>query len=220
MKRGKFLQESGAVMLEGMVVMVVTMLVLVWLLAVGFIYYQRYLTTVVTNDAAVKIASTYHNPDSDIIMGYITTEDVSARDLYRGYGRGSSAGNLLEVNERRTTEYVKYVLDKANFSGVVDDVDVRLELVADSYVRSHVKLTVTCTYRTPFGEVLGVFGMRGKQTYSVVSCSDCTDILNYYSTVSFADAITDGTYSKGTGIVDSVVKLLNTLVKTYNHFRS
>ena len=120
-------REKGAIMLEAIFVMVITMLVLVWLLAVGFLYYQRYTTTVVTNDAAVKIASTYNNPSSDIIMGYVATEDVSGRNLYRNFTSGSASSNLLEVNEKRAEAYVKYILDKANFSGVVEDVDVELK---------------------------------------------------------------------------------------------
>lgn len=202
-------------MLEGMFVMVITMIILVWLLALGFVYYQRYVTTIVTNDAAVKIASTYNNPASDIIMGYVTTEDVSARNLYRGF----ESGNLEEVNEERATAYVKYILNQANFSGVVDDVQVNLELVNDSYVRKHVELTVTCTYNTPFGVALEFFGMDGSSTYSVTACSDCTDISEHYSTVHFSKTLTSGTYMKGSGIVDSIISLLNSLVKTYNqHF--
>nr|WP_296462789.1 hypothetical protein [uncultured Acetatifactor sp.] len=212
----KRLRENGAIMLEGIIVMVITMFVLIWLLAIGFIYYQRYTTTIVANDAVVKIASTYNNPTSDIIMGYVTTEDVSGRDLYRNFTNGA----LQRANERRATEYVKYMLDKVNFSGVIQDVDVELSLVRDSAVRKHIELTVTCTYKTPFGEALEMFGMYDTNTYSILACSDCTDILDYYSTVNFEKVLTDGTYTAGTGIVDSILKLLNSLVKTYNQFQS
>lgn len=208
--RKRRLQENGAIMLEGMIVMVITMIVLIWLLALGFIYYQRYITTVVTNDAAVKIASTYNNPASDIIMGYVTTEDVSGRNLYRGF----QDGNLVDVNEERASAYVKYILDKANFSGVVEDVDVELRLVNDSCVRRHVELTVTCTYNTPFGVALEFFGMDSSSTYSVTACSDCTDISEYYSTVHFTKSLTDGTYTEG--LAGSILSFLNTLVKVYN----
>lgn len=213
-------REKGAIMLEAIIVMVITMLVLVWLLAVGFIYYQRYTTTVVTNDAVVKIASTYNNPSSDIIMGYVTTEEVSGRNLYRNFTSGSASSNLLEINENRAEAYVKYILDKANFTGVVEDVDVELRLVRDSLVRKHVELKVTCTYNTPFGEALEFFGMRAADTYSVTACSDCTDVLDYYSTVHFVQTLTDGTYIDGTGIINSIVKLLNKMVQTYNQFIS
>lgn len=216
MRKRKIAQENGAIMLEGIFIMIMTMFILIWLLALGFMYYQRYTTTVVANDAIVKIASTYNNPTSDIIMGYVTTEEVSGRNLYRNFTSTSTSSNLLEVNERRAGEYVKYILDKANFSGVVEDVDVQLKLKFDSSVRKHLELTVTCTYNTPFGVALDFFGMNARNTYSVTACSDCTDVLDYYSTVAFVKTLTDGTYTKGAGIVNSILKLLNSLVKSYN----
>lgn len=94
-------------------------------------HYQRYVTTVVTNDAAVKIASTYNNPTSDIIMGYVTTEDIGNRDLYRGFTVGSNSSDLHTVNEDRAASYVKYVLDNANFAGTVKEVDVNLNMVSE-----------------------------------------------------------------------------------------
>lgn len=49
--------EKGEIMLEGMIVIIITLFILIWILAVGFIYYQRYITNIVANDTAVKIAS-------------------------------------------------------------------------------------------------------------------------------------------------------------------
>ena len=125
MKKQNWRGERGAIMLEVMIVMVITLFVLIWILGLGFVYYQRYITTVVTNDAATKIASTYNNIDSDIIMGYVNTEALTGRNLYRRF----SADTLHGANEDRAAAYVRYILDKANFVGVVDSVDVELELV-------------------------------------------------------------------------------------------
>lgn len=215
-KRWKPGGERGAIMLEGMVVTVITLFVLIWILGLGFVYYQRYLTTVVTNDAAAKVASTYNNPNSDIIMGYVSTEALSGRNLYRRF----AADGLQSTNEERAGAYVRYILDKANFTGVVDNVDVELKLVMDSTLRRHVELTTTCTYNTPFGEGLEMFGMEGVHTYQVKSCADCTDYADYVSTVDYGYAWSDGTFTKGMGIIDSAIGLINSLVGTYNHFSS
>ena len=53
-------QERGAIVLEGMIATIFTVFMLVWVLGLGFVCYQRYVTTVVTNDATVKVASTYN----------------------------------------------------------------------------------------------------------------------------------------------------------------
>lgn len=213
-------QESGAIMLEGMIVVIITLFILIWLLGLGFLYYQRYITTVVTNDAAVKVASTYRNPTSDIIMGYVTTEDLSNRDLYRNFNSDSEASDLRETNEDRAASYIKYILDLANFTGVVKDVQVELTLVTDSLVRKHVEITTTCTFDTPFGEGLELFGMSGTNTYSVTAYADCTDFSDYIATVDYELAWSVGRFTEGTGLVDSIVKLINTCVKYYNHQHS
>lgn len=212
--------ERGEIMIEGMIVMVITMFILIWILGLGFLYYQRYVTTIVTNDAAVKIASTYNNPTSDIIMGYVTTEDISNRDLYRGFAVGNNSSDLHTVNEDRAASYVKYVLDAANFAGTVKNVDVEMKLVSDSAVRRHIELTTVCEYNTPFGEVFEMFGMSRTAKYSVTASADYTDLADYASTVNFSKSLTDGTFTSGTGFVDSIIKFLNTLVGVYNHNHS
>lgn len=200
--------------------MVITMFILIWILGLGFLYYQRYVTTVVTNDAAVKIASTYNNPTSDIIMGYVTTEDISNRDLYRGFTVGSNSSDLHTVNEDRAESYVKYVLDTANFAGTVKDVDVELKMVSDSAVRKHIKLTTVCEYNTPFGEIFEMFGMGRTAKYTVTACADYTDMADFVSTVNFSKSLTDGTFTSGMGFIDSLIGMLNTLVEVYNHSHS
>ena len=207
-------------MIEGMVVMVITMFILIWILGLGFLYYQRYVTTIVTNDAVVKIAATYNNPTSDIIMGYITTEDISNRDLYRNFAIGNSSSDLHTINEDRAQSYVKYVLNSANFAGTVKDVDVDLDLVFDSVLRKHVELTTVCEYNTPFGEIFEMFGMGRTAKYSVTASADYTDMADYVSTVNFIKSLTDGTFTSGTGFTNTLIKMLNSLIGLYNHVHS
>jgi len=207
-------------MVEGMIVLFMTMFILIWILGLGFLYYQRYVTTVVTNDAAVKIASTYNNPTSDIIMGYVTTEDISNRDLYRGFTVGSNSSDLHTVNEDRAESYVKYVLDTANFAGTVKDVDVELKMVSDSAVRKHIELTTVCEYNTPFGEIFEMFGMGRTAKYTVTASADYTDMADFVSTVNFSKSLTDGTFTSGMGFIDSLIGMINTLVEVYNHSHS
>lgn len=213
MNNGSWRQERGAIMLEAMIVMVITLFMLIWILGLGFVYYQRYLTRVVTNDAAAKVAATYNNPSSDIIMGYVNTEALSGRDLYRR----APSSRLETVNENRAEAYVRYILDQANFTGVVDGVEVELRLVLDSTLRRHVELTTTCTYDTPFGEGLELFGMSGVNTYRVYASADCTDYADYISTVDYESAWAKGTFLGKEKFFSSILKYLNSAVKTYNH---
>lgn len=200
--------DNGEIMLEGMIVVLITTLMLVWILGVGFLFYQKYLVTSITNDAASKVAATYNNPGSDLIMGYISTEDLAGRDLYRGFTNNS----LYEVNKGKASSYVEYRLKKTNFAGTISDVAVDLELCKDSPLRKHITVKTTCTFNTPFGIGLEIFGMDGKRTYEAYASADCTDVIDYISTVDFAAS------QLGGGAVNSkVITFINSLIKIFNH---
>ena len=204
----RYRKESGEIMLEGMIVMVITMFLLIWILGVGFIYYQRYLVTATTNDAAKKIAATYNNPDSDIILGYIDSENLSDRDLYRNFNNNS----LHEVNESKAQTYVTYMLEKTNFYGTVEDVDIAMKVVQDSALRKHIEIRTECTFNTPFGQALDLFGMDGRVTYESTGRADCTDVIDYISTVDFASY-----QLGGSGVSGKITKMINSLIKIFNH---
>lgn len=197
--------ESGEVMIEGMIVMVITMLMLVWVLGIGFIYYQKYTVRTVTNDATTKAASTYDAPTSDLIMGYIKVNDLSKRELY-------ATPDLTDINTARAESYIKYMLDRTNFSGTIDDVIVTLDYKSDNLGRSHIEVTTECTFTTPFGEGLEIFGMSPDITYSVTSYAESTSLHDYVSSVELSNALTNGTFLSGTGFVDKTVKMINSFI--------
>lgn len=94
-----------------------------------------------------------------------------------------------------------------------------MELVSDSMLRKHVKITVNCTYNTPFGEALSYFGMNASTKYSVSACADCVDYAEYISVVNGASILNSGEYTKKTDFVNSIVKMLNSFVKLYNRIK-
>lgn len=205
--------ESGEVMLEGMIIMCLTMFLLVWILGVGFIYYQRNVITTISNDAAVKIADTYCYPSSDLIIGYVEPENFTNRDLYRGI----MGDSLLEKNTEKAKKYIQYRLQKTNFSNVVDSVEVELEMINDSALRKHIEVTAKCTFNTPFGVALKFFGMSDKFTYQAVGRADCTDVIDYISTVDYRDNFDKNLNSNFVKAIDSCTKLIYKLIDKYNH---
>lgn len=205
-------KERGAIMLEGMIVMVITMIMLIWILAIGFIYYQKYLVTITTNDVAVKIAATYANPSSDIVMGYMTGDEIVNRNIYRNLFGGNDS--LTEIQENKAAKYVGYQLKRTNFAGVIDEdnIHVDLNLVADSWTRKHIEVITECTFNTPFNIALDYIGMGKTTTYKASACADCTDIIDYISTVEYAHSMS----SLG-ALGSKTVKMINQFVSIYNH---
>lgn len=204
-------RESGEVMLEGTIVMVVTLLMLVWILGVGFLYYQKYVVRIATNDVANKIATSYDAPSSDIVMGYISAKDFDKKTIY-------NSSEMDTVNQARTESYVNYILEKANLYGTVEDTVIQLEHSKDALGRSHITVTTECTFNTPFGAGLEIFGMSAKRTYTVTAYADSTSLTDYISTVSIADAITSGAVIKIPGFVDSTIKMINSFMGMCKQF--
>lgn len=206
--------QSGEIMLESTIVLTITIMMLIWVLGLGFLYYQGYLVTTATNDAAVKIANTYSNPTSDIVMGYVDVDDFCERDLYRG----KKSESLLMVNQSKAEKYIKYQLEKTNFANTVNDVEVEVKLVADSKYRSHIEVTSVCNFNTPFGFALDFFGMDSLMNYTATSCCECVNFTDYINSVDYTDYCR-GLVDKSSvgGLLNSAVKLIDKLVALFNH---
>lgn len=201
-------KEKGEVMLESLIIMTLTLFILIWLLGLGFMHYQRYLLTVVTNDAAAKVAATYNNPTSDLVLGYMATEDITSRDLYRSF----TASNLVGVAQQKAEKYVVYMLNRTNFMGTIDHVEVKVQFVQDTIYRRHIQVDSVCTFRNPFGNIMSMFGMNDTMKCAATSRADCTDVIDYVNTV---DVVKNATSLKWTG--SKLIDLVNSIMKVTNH---
>ena len=73
-------------------------------------------------------------------------------------------------------------------------------------------MTTECTFNTPVGEGLEIFGMSPDITYSVTSYAESTSLHDYVSSVELSNALTNGTFLSGTGFVDKTVKMINSFI--------
>lgn len=202
-------RDSGEVMIEGLIIVILTVFLLLWILAVGFLHYQRYIVTAVVNDAAKKVAATYNNPTSDMVMGFIQVEDLSARDLYRGV----ESQSLQIANYGRTKSYIEYMLKKLGTSDMIDNINIELNFISDniSSSRGHVVLKATCRFNTPIGEALDFFGMSKLVGYECEAYAECQDLANYISTADFMSGMTKPfDETKTAKMINSVFKLFYT----------
>ena len=206
--------ESGEIMIEGMFIMIVTMFILFWLIGLGFLYYERYIITIINNDAAKKIAATYNQPSSDMIMGFTSTFNVTHRPVYRHLDPVNELGTYA-VAKLKTENYVKYMLDITNFPGAVDSVDVDIHVKVDSVTRKHVIVTSSCTFWTPMAGVFDFFGMGRTQDFEVTSYAEVIDYSEYVAAVNFATGL--GNIFSGSGkLLKGAEKLTNKIIQVLN----
>lgn len=211
--------ESGEVMLEGMIVMVITMIMLIFLLGLGFIYYQRYVVTSITNDAAIKIADTYAYPMSDLVIGYVEPDEFTSRNLYRAILTRIGGDSMHDNNEAKITAYIERQLEKTNFSGVIKDVQVTMEVVTDSTLRSHIEVETVCEFNTPFGFALEFLGLNRTFTYKTYGRADCTDKMEYISTSDYFYRVLSASdvKSKTLKMANSITKFIYKIIEVTTH---
>ncbi|MBR4733742.1 MAG: hypothetical protein IK081_13340 [Lachnospiraceae bacterium] len=213
--------ESGEVMLEGVIIMTITIFILIWLMGMAFLYYQRYVTTIVTNDAAVKVAATYTNPTSDLVMGYVSSEDISNKDLFRSLVESfATPGSTAAVNKDRARSYILYMLNRVNFNGIIQDVTVDMNVVNDTMSRSHIVITSTCEFKTPLGDVFSMFGLSRTQKYQVVSTAEYLDFSEFASTLGTAKYFENLGPLGNNKLVKSATKLIKSITTYYNKIRT
>ena len=218
-KKRRIEGEKGEIMLEAIIILTVTMFILFWLIGLSFLYYERYVISIVTNDAAKKVAASYNYPNSDVIMGYVDVKTVISKDTYRHFGlKGDVTGRTLQsMNVDRAEAYVKYMLDITNFPGTVENVEVTLKQKNDAMLRKHIEVTTTCKMFTPLSGVFDFFGMEQIQEFGNTAYAEVVDYQDYYSTVAYAKSFESALSSCGS-FLKSIQKALNTAVKCYNHF--
>lgn len=205
-------RESGAIMIEGYLVLVVTTLMLIWILAVGFMYYEHFAFKIFLNDATAKIGATYNNPESDIVMGYMSAESIASRDLYRL----SDDSELNEVNNQKVESYLVYLFKKYTFDQM-KLISVDVDLVADSRLRNHVEVTATCMPKSPYGNIFALIGGPEATLWTETAYADCTDIIDYFSTVDFVHSVSNLGFLDENKKIKKVTGLIKSVVKLYNH---
>lgn len=195
-------------MIEGMIVLIITLFVLVWLIGLCVLFYEFATLSIVTNDTASKIANSYYyDGEKDIVMGFIRSEDFLQKKLYRAKADNETKNNNVEKAEK----YVKYKMDKLVFINHLKDIKVNTKLVNDTMFRRHIEVEVTGTFVPPAAAFFERWGMRKEYTYSSVACADCTDTIEYLGAVNlsnFSMALDETAAAK---FAESIKKLMDAL---------
>ena len=194
-------EDEGSLMLDGMIVMLMTIMILVFLLGFGFLLYQQWAVCNIANDTATRIAQSYAYPNTDPVIGYVNTDLLESVPLFRYAG-----DSLAAQNESKGRKYAAWSLKQSSFAYPVSDPVISVETKHDALARRHVEVTIQAEYEIPFGGALEYFGLSRTVTYSGTGEAVCANILDYVNTVDTFKALTDQTFgSKALGAVNSIL---------------
>lgn len=172
--------ERGEMMIESILVMIPTLFVLVFILCLGFFFYQEWNVQTSATETANKIAELYPILGAELNTGvtdYSQIEDVSK---YR-YLFGDS--NQISANQARGESYGKSYLSIVSLAYPSNPPEVSIEVIEDAFACRHIKVTVAGDYTLPFSEGFEVFGLKGKYHFIAEGEALSTDYSDYISSI-------------------------------------
>lgn len=169
---------SGEVMLESTIVMMLVLFLLIALISLGFLFYQRSMLNTLAVDTANEIAANYK---------YSAYKENSNGELEVRLYRTTFAKNTVEALNKTKAE--KYIESKAMLTTLGMDTEVVLEdfnVVMDSIGRMHVEVSVSMEFDFLFSGALKYFGIiESKPKIYSTSRSECLDITAYAGHINF-----------------------------------
>ncbi len=183
MKKKAHVNESGEVMLEGLIVYTITVFLLFFLLAIFSVLFQAWNVQTIANETAAKAAATYKLADSDLADPYVSVDQITGISRFR-YWFGDDS--LEREAETKSFEYSQDRLQKTTYTKAVTQPEVAVQVKEDTLARRHIEVTITGEYTVPFGEALSYFGFDSIAHYETTASAECLDLIDYIDTVDFA----------------------------------
>lgn len=204
--------QSGEIMIEAMIVTVFTVFVLFMILEMSFFLYQQLDMVITANDTAVRMAQTYRFVDSDYLIGFVTPEDITTVNPYRYLVSGVEQ-QYNNITQEKCTNLAKYRLSKTSLLEMQGNAVISTNVVYDAAGRRHLELTVTATYKVPLLSFLKFFSVDnisrdGTYTMTAKAKAECPDIIDYISTVNYANQVLSMTFKS------TVADFINQILKT------
>lgn len=202
------MNESGEVMLEGLIVYTITVFLLFFLLAIFSVLFQAWNVQTIANETAAKAAATYKLADSDLADPYVSVDQITGISRFR-YWFGDDS--LEREAETKSFEYSQDCLQKTTYTKAVTQPEVAVQVKEDTLARRHIEVTITGEYTVPFGEALSYFGFDSIAHYETTASAECLDLIDYIDTVDFAgkQCSLDILGSSLVGAINKMMKLIH-----------
>ena len=208
MKKKAHVNESGEVMLEGLIVYTITVFLLFFLLAIFSVLFQAWNVQTIANETAAKAAATYKLADSDLADPYVSVDQITGISRFR-YWFGDDS--LEREAETKSFEYSQDRLQKTTYTKAVTQPEVAVQVKEDTLARRHIEVTITGEYTVPFGEALSYFGFDSIAHYETTASAECLDLIDYIDTVDFEgkQCSLDILGSSLVGAINKMMKLIH-----------
>jgi len=177
--------KSGEIMIESTIIVLMTTLILIFLVSLGFLLYQKSIINTIANETAAEVAQTYkYNEilDSDISTKQQMLDTAASIKKYRYV---FSWGALEADNTEKAASYSIGRLSKTSFAAVQSGPTAEIKTTQSNIGRRYVEVTIEAKYSIFWGGALKAFGMEDAYVLKSTAYAECNDISNYYNMVKF-----------------------------------
>lgn len=202
--------ERGTMIIEATLCMIACMVVMVMVMAFGFIVYQKAMMGIVANQVAEEIAVTYKLRNV-ANSSEVTEEDVIGVGKYRYL---IHADDFQADNETKLSIMAQSRLTQTSLAVDEGDYSVSVDRIADDIGRAHYEIVVTNKYSYLFEGLFTVLGMDVSDTLSAKSYVADVDILSYVNTKNTSDYVI-GKIPLG-DVMSSVIGLIHSVLSLFS----
>ena len=214
--------ESGEIAIESMLVLITVLFILVFLMNLGFFFYQRWNVQIVANDTASKVAEIYPLLDSSLGQGVTDYDQVMGVAKYRSSSLiGVTKERYKEENQNRGEDYGKRYISLVSLSYGMGEPEVQVRVVEDAFASKHIETTVKATYTLPFSEGFRVFGFKTSYEFEGMGYAVVSDLSDYLGMVNYLanlDSIMHFDDLSITRAINSVLRLISSIVSCIKTF--
>lgn len=214
----KYNNESGELMIESMLVMIPVLFVVVFIITLGFFFYERWNVEMTADEVAESVAVNYQYLGIDLHDGIQSFEDIKKISRYR---YNLTSGRYEADNITRGQAYGKKYMKLVSLAKVQQDPVIEIAVKEDGFAARHVKISVTENYILPFAEGFEVFMLPSQHTYTATAEAVCMDFSDYVGSVNYLanlDGILPFSKYSGVQLVNSILGMIKKIKAAYDTF--
>ena len=210
-------RQSGEIMLEASFILVIVIILMLAILSIGFLIYEKVMLVSAANDLAATIAENYKFVGMELGEREIGVDDVAAEKMYRLWFAVPSMESRYKIH---ADEYAENTVSKLSLGvgggePTIDECDIQV----DGFGRAHVIVKISAEREIFLGGVLESLGIADRETlFSAQATADCVDITGYAGVVKFASFVCDNPIMKPLNSIASAINNLKDTISILANF--
>lgn len=208
--------QSGELLIEFTITLVTTIFILLFLLSLGFYFYQNTIYGIVANETITEISDTYK------FDGAVKAENISKDNLkdlknfrmVRSWLGKTTSDRYKERIEKIVRERIETTSLSMNKKDEVNKVELKVK--SDKFGRCHLELTIESNAKIFLGGVLEFFGFDSDVKITTVAIGECYDLSAHMNTVRYINFLSNNANDKVSKLIEkfsSTVKNIEDLFK-------